>query len=291
MLEAIDAAAVAAFQHAPQAALAAAQIAEAAQRARAGAVHEHQHRLAVLMLARLDRQQRALFAIAAPAVQPGRLVEPAFDRLHQHFGAVPADAQRGAVGKRFGLGQDGVGRAASAQQEYFADQAAESLAQAAAGGGAFGTQPVEQDGVAVEHLGMGQAQRLAQAVCAGDEGAFVGQFEDDDVVSARLQRMRALAAGAARCGGDVDAVECFKVAGRQEDVGGADVTMNYNIAAYAVASPFPMASCAISAAPSAERAAPENRSGRVAASLRKPAKVRGTGLRVLESGIADSVCS
>ena len=104
VLEGIDAAAVAAVERRPHVAVVVAKLAEAAEGAGAGAVHEDEHRLRLpgrgvdrrfLVEAGIERLQ---LAGAFPAIQSGLLFEAVFDRPHQGLGAGPADTEQGRVG-------------------------------------------------------------------------------------------------------------------------------------------------------------------------------------------------
>ena len=98
VLEGVDAAGEVPLERGPQLAVAGAQVAEAAHRTRARAVHEHQHRQPVRHgLGEVGGAGRlevvGLARRAHPAIKAGLAVELALDRPHQRLGADPADAE------------------------------------------------------------------------------------------------------------------------------------------------------------------------------------------------------
>ena len=229
VLEGVDACAVVAFERHPQVAVAGAQVAEAADRAGRGAVHEHQHRTSLLRIVdrRLVELRRFEFggrrASAAPVVQAGADRQAPLDRPHQRLGAEPADAELTGVATPFfqlveGGVDDRVRCAAGDQRVDLADQPTGRLGQPASGRGALGAQPLEQHlAIRPQQLGMGEVQRGAQSLGAGDQDAAVGQLEHDHLAGCqRVLLLRDAVRRAARRGADVDGSRGLQVARRQE---------------------------------------------------------------------------
>ena len=224
-----------ALQRRPQVAVGAAQVAEAAERGRPGAVNEDQHRAlfgrGIGQLLRVDRLQVGRLAAGAdPVVQPRLLVQARLDRPHQRAGAGPADAEFGEVfhgvaQPALGRIDDRVARLAHQHRMHLADQPADGRAERIADEAArraLGTQPLEQDlAVVADQVGPAALQRRLQLLGAGDEGRAVGQLEHQHlVVTGRVvQRLaRPLAATAARDRPHVVAGARAQVAVRQERV-------------------------------------------------------------------------